>query len=162
MNDYNYVGNIGINITIHSSYYPIETNCHYLYNDMIYFIKSGTIYLDDIEISKRYARAAILFLASYVDCLSNLLISEIEEKFKCGMNIKGIFKKDPLIKFKIGYKQLMKSEELPIDLKGMKDFYDIVRSQIIVHPPAQSIKLGTGVVKGKGLTYDKKIRHIRN
>jgi hypothetical protein len=71
------------------------------------------------------------------------------------MDLKKIFKKSPLDKFQITYSKLTNQDNIPIDLKIMHDL-KIVRDQIIVHPPARSIKLGTGVIKGRGLTYDEK------
>jgi len=158
MKSFEYIGNIKLNLKVYSSYYSIETNCHYLYNDLIYFIRSGKNSLENIEISKRYARAAIMILASYLDCLSNLLINEIEDRFKFGIKLKKIIKEDPIYKFGKIYNCLSNNRlSSQLDIQGIKDFYYRVRNQIIVHPPARSIKAGTGVIKGKGLTEDKKV-----
>jgi len=153
---YEHIGNGGFRVGVQGEYSFSEPICNQVYNDLMFFLNKSKASNIDQVISKRYARASLVFLAFYFESLANLLIDEVGKRFNCSQQLEQIYKKrdhypKPLRKFQAVYSVLYYGQKLPLDTSGIQDLF-LIRNQVIAHPPARSIVAGTGITKGKGLT----------
>lgn len=146
-------GKSGVSLTLRA----LMPNCGLLLNDFIYFLdkaKSNVIN----EIGNSYARAAIIFMAFYLEALINLIIDHI---LKTMNNPKMLNKlrnsTDIPKKFKEVYLFICHDHLIArCDINGIEDLFYRVRSQIFAHPRSYGITSGANVPVGKGLTIDEK------
>lgn len=153
-------------LNLGSEYSFLKVNYAEIHNDIKYFLSESTK-ASDIEISKRFARAAIVFTAFYVESLANLLVDRITSVFGPLPDFEEfINKKDhrpkPLrILFgayvKIQNKTLSRGTNIvwSLDTPVIQDLF-LIRNQVLAHPPARSTVGGKSVVPEKGLTQDGK------
>ena len=80
MIDHEYVGNLGLKLSPASEYFFTRATCAEVRQDIDFFL-SESQKATDLSISKRYARAAIVFTAFYVESLANLLLAQITDRF---------------------------------------------------------------------------------
>lgn len=184
MTIYEHIASGGLKVGGQGEYSFSEPTCNHVYNDLIFFLNESKRSDIDQVISKRYARAALVFLAFYVESLANLLIDEVGERFNCIQELQELIKlkycsndrikklrrkyklkgdwPEPLNKFQAAYFVTDgKDLSLDLDTSGIQDLF-LIRNQIIAHPPARSIVAGTGVTKGKGLTEKGKSLSLKN
>lgn len=118
-----------------------------IYDDIVYFLKKAKIPDTDHAIGKRYARVTIVFMAFYLESLAKALLKETIKRFNGKLNCG---KKDPITIFK-NIHEFLNKNKLSLDTLGLFDLFQIIRSQLIAHPPDRSILWGSNVPEGKGL-----------
>ncbi len=160
-------------LNLGSEYSFLKVNYAEIHNDIKYFLSESTK-ASDIEISKRFARAAIVFIAFYVESLANLLVDRIKSVFGLLPDFEDFINKrehwpkkidhwpQPLRIFfgayvKIQNKTLSRDTNIvwSLDTAVIQDLF-LIRNQVLTHPPARSTVGGTSVVPEKGLTQDGK------
>lgn len=164
--NYEYQGNIKMKLNVGSDYRFLKVNYAEIHNDIKFFLSESTKG-SEIEISKRFARAAIVFTAFYVESLGNLLVDRMTSAFGSLPDFEEfINKRDhwprPLrilfgVYIKIQNKSLPPNIDRvwPLDTAVIQDLF-LIRNQVLAHPPARSTVGGTGVTAEKGLTQDGK------
>ena len=164
MDVYNHVGSGGIEVGGEGIISISVPTCNIIYDDIVYFLKKAQIPDTDHAIANRYARVAIIFMSFYLESLSKLLFKDTINRFNGKLFCKD---KNPITIFKKIYEFLNK-EKLSLDTCGVDDLFQIIRSQLIAHPPARSILGGSNVPEGKGLKENgkpfsyKKFNHFPN
>jgi hypothetical protein len=180
--NYEYRGNIKMKLILRSEYRSLKANYAEIHNDIKYFLTESTK-ASDIEISKRFAKAAIVFTAFYVESLANLLVDRIRSVFDSCPDFKKFIKKEchwpkiidhwpqPLRIFFGAYIKIQNKNLSPENKTLLRDTIKIwslyrgtaviqdlflIRNQVFAHPPARSTVGGTGVVPEKGLTQEGK------
>jgi hypothetical protein len=160
--DYKHIGGIAMTFSSGSEYAFLRANYAEILKDVKYFLSESNK-ASDLEISKRFARASIVFTAFYVESLANLVIHRIIAKFGANSDFdQFINRKDdwpkPLrilfaahIMLKKGKILSNTKKQWPCDTNAVKDLF-LIRNQVLAHPPAHSTVAGTGVVSGIGLT----------
>jgi hypothetical protein len=144
-----------------SEYAFMKANYDEILKDVKYFLSESNR-ASDPEISKRFARASIVFTAFYVESLANLVMDRVIEKYGIDSDFnKFICKRDswtkPLrilfaadIKIKKGIISADTKKQWPCDTHVIEDLF-LIRNHVLAHPPAHSTVAGTGVVSGIGL-----------
>jgi hypothetical protein len=176
MIDHEYVGNLGLKLSPASEYFFTRATCAEVRQDIDFFL-SESQKATDLSISKRYARAAIVFTAFYVESLANLLLAQITDRFGQNAQLDDFIKKrdhcpKPLRVLYGAYlflngKPIGRETAWDLDTSAVEDLF-LIRNQVLAHPPARSIVAGTGVVTGQGLTQKakplplKKFAHFPN
>lgn len=164
MDVYNHVGSGGFEVGGEGIISHSVPTCNTIYDDIVYFLKKANMPDIDHAIGKRYARVTIVFMAFYLESLAKALLKETKNRFNGKLKY---IKKDPINIFKNIYEFLNK-EKLSLDIRGVDDLFNIIRSQVIAHPSARSIIGGSNVPKGKGLKENgkafsyKKFKHFGN
>ena len=152
-------------------------NCSKIYDDLIFFLNESKKISKDQEISKRYSRVALIYLAFYFESLSNLFKDEVGKRFNCLQNLELELDynrnnhPEALRKFQAIYCYLFMHDstyrKFPLNTDGIDDLF-LLRNHIFCHPPDKSIIGGTNVInaiglneKGKNLSF-KKFKHFPN
>lgn len=132
-------------------------NCGLLLNDFTYFLDKAKAQ-DESDFSNTYTRAAIIFMAFYLEALINLIIDHILKTMNNPKNINKIKNSTNIPKkIKEVYLFLCHDQlEAKCDINGIEDLFYCVRSQIFAHPRSYGITSGADVPVGKGLTIDEK------
>jgi len=162
--DHEYVGNTGFKLRPTSEYFFSRPTYAEVQKDIDFFLSESQKAIDLI-VSKRYARAAIVFTAFYVESLANLLAAHIRENFGQTAQLDDFISRGdhwpkPLRTLYGAYlflnkKPIGRGEDWALDSSAVEELF-LIRNQVLAHPPARSIVAGTGVVAGQGLTQEAK------
>lgn len=162
---YEHIGSVGVKIEGHGKYFFSYPDCNLILEDITYFLMRGNEHKLNQNEKNRYARVAIIYMAFYIESLSNWLEFELinsNNKPKKMITKKTKRDKDeywptPLYKLRIAYVVLENNNHLPkeLDIRGIRDLFRI-RNGIFAHPPGRSITGGNILKDGKGIPEDKK------
>jgi len=148
METYEYVGKVSMRLKPEAEYFFVEATFKQVYTDCLFFLNKAQESGTKEEKKDRYARVSILFAAFYIESLSNRLWDAFPARREKKLDSAGKDLPKPVKKFRAVYYKFCQTH-LPLVAEGIEDIFTI-RNIIFAHPPAFSIKAGTGIPSGRG------------
>jgi len=135
--DQRLVSGLKVNAAISTEIFG-EATYRYLGRDVAHFFGEAQRQSDDVHVRRRYARAAIVFLAFYLESIANLVFTRAQKSQSIGVEPPKDNQPRALRLLRYVLTQITEASiASEIDFQGLLDLFWI-RNHLIAHPPGRA------------------------